>query len=221
MYLGFIIFFLITPETLKYSVKYGFINAGKLTLTAKDTIIGKDTLLLLSSSLNSNPALKIFFTVNDTLKALVQKRGFKPLFFERHIHETNYEKHEKVKFDYASSKIIYDDGSEYPLIEGVFDLLSVYYYFRMLKLRPKDRFEIFILSGRKIEAYTIQVEEAHKIKTPLGEFECIKIIPRPKNKSKSPNLMTAYLTKDEKKLPVLLHMQLPLGYLKAILEEKR
>ncbi len=206
-------------ELLFYNLSYGFIHAGKLIMEKKDTVMNNDTLICLMSVLTSNPSLSFLFKINDTLISITDK-NIRPLYFERIIHEGRFNLHERIKFDRERGKIIYNTGEEFPLPkDNVFDILSVYYYLRSLRLSPSCTTDIFVHVSKKTEKYRIFVSEVSGVKVKDKYYECYKITPILINGKDHGKLMISYTTRDDRKLPVLLIAKLGIGSIKGELEK--
>ncbi|TLN04460.1 DUF3108 domain-containing protein, partial [bacterium] len=105
----------------------------------------------------------------------------------------------------------------------VLDPISVIYYFRQKPLpEPGDETSFKVADGKRVADGKLKALSREKIKTPLGEFDTIKVEPEMKGVKgifgKSPDAhMYIWFTDDEKRLMVKMVSEVSVGSFTALL----
>ncbi len=207
-------------EKLTYTVKYGPINAGTLTLTVAEIIpVQNENAYHFVCELKSNPSYRFLFSVDDRLDSYARERDLVTLRTEKRVSEGNYKQWVRADFDYLRGIVTYSDGSQFPLVADSRDILTLWYYFRALALNVDDRFEVISHTDKKNYDFMVKVTTVARVKTPVGPFDCLVLRPdvRAKGIFGKGGELIVYLSTDSKKLPVIIKSKMFLGYLNAVL----
>lgn len=212
-----------TKEVLTYDVHLGPIYAGQMELFFYETTFEGQPCYSLRSVLNSLESLAWLFTINDTIYSYVTRDSFKVLYFEKRMHETNYDTVIRVRFDWEGQRICYEDGSSYPLLPGTLDVVSIYYYFRLNSLAVGEEREVVLHADRMTERATVQAVKEVAVRSqasPTGSFVCTKLVPdvRGKGSFGSGGNLIFYLTNDENLYPALIKTVMTIGSITARLK---
>ena len=202
-------------ETLFYKVKYGPFAAGTLTLSVeKPAIIQGETCYHFISTLRYK---LLFFSGEDRFDSYSRMKDLTTLRSEKHISEPNYSKEVACDFDYDKGKIIYSDGTEFDIEPRTRDLLTLWYYFRSLNLKKGDTLWVVNHTDKKTYHLRVVVREENAVKTPLGKFDCFLVCPEVEGKGSfgKKGELLVYLSKDERRLPVIIKTKMLLGYITA------
>ncbi|MCK4231582.1 DUF3108 domain-containing protein, partial [candidate division WOR-3 bacterium] len=138
-------------EVLTYDVNLGPLYAGEMKLSFIETEFEGQHCYRFRSVLSSLESLAWLFTLNDTIYSYVTRDSFKVLYFEKRMHETNYDTVIRVRFDWEGQRICYEDGSSYPLLPGTLDIVSIYYYFRLNPLAVDEERDVVLHADRMTE----------------------------------------------------------------------
>lgn len=202
-------------ETLFYRVKYGPFTAGTLTLSVEEpAIIQGETCYHFTSILRYR---FLFFSGEDRLDSYSRTEDLTTLRFEKHISESGHSEDVICDFDYGKGKIIYSDGVEFDIEPRTKDILTLWYYFRSLNLKRGDT--IWVVNHTDKETYHLRigVREEKSVKTPLGEFACFLVSPAVEGKGSfgKEGKLLVYLSKDKRRLPLIIKTKMLLGYITA------
>ncbi|MEO0164866.1 MAG: DUF3108 domain-containing protein [candidate division WOR-3 bacterium] len=215
--------FLMPGEKLMFEAHYGFINLGTLILEITDTatIAGKKCYLL-SSFLNSHPDMRFIFSINDTLNTMTTVDGLLPVSYEKRIHEGKYSAHQKFQFCQESLYVL-TAGSKINITHPVRDLLSFWYYLRLVPLVLKDTLILWIFERNEAHRIECLIQKKEVIKTPLGKFSTIRVTPRTAGKGifGAGGSMDIWYTDDQNRLPVQIRTKLKFGTVNFKLKEVR
>jgi hypothetical protein len=148
------------------------------------------------------------------------------LRFHAEMREGRYLKVSTAVFDPDRKRFHYEyktrksDGSEEKDLPGgcAQDTLSVVYFLRTLGLKEGEEIDVPVHDNGKIFTVKMRVKGSEKIKTPAGRFECFHIEPvlseHPTKRERKARI-EAWLTKDERRIPVRLHSELSFGSIDA------
>lgn len=217
-------------ESIDYKVKYkwGLINkqAGHATLTLKNT--GDKYTVQLTAA--SEPWADRFYQVRDTLNGIMVRDGLRPLFYEKIAHEGGDDKHDTVTFGYDGDTVtghctrkVVKKGKERvnqtQTLESegtTVDMISAYYYMRGLPFENWQNGQsdtITIFSGKRKEMLTIRYHGKEAVKADKKTFDCyhITFIFTSDGGRKTSDDMDAWITSDDRRIPVRLEGKLPVG----------
>jgi len=210
-------------EVLTYDVNLGPLYAGEMKLSFIETEFEGQHCYRFRSVLTSLEGLSWLFTLNDTIYSYVTRDSFKVLYFEKRMHETNYDTVIRVRFDWETNRILYEDGSSYPLLPGTLDIVSIYYYFRLNPLAVGEERDVVLHADRMTERASVQAVKEVAVRSqasPTGSFVCTKLVPdvRGKGSFGSGGNLIFYLTNDENLYPALIRTVMTIGSISARLK---
>ncbi|MBD3286591.1 DUF3108 domain-containing protein [candidate division WOR-3 bacterium] len=212
-----------SKEVLAYDVHLGPIHAGTMKLILTETTYQDQPCYRFRSILNSLESMDWLFTLNDTLISYVTKDSFKVLYFEKRMHETNYDTIIRVRFDWEGDRIIYEDGASFPLPPGTLDVVSIYYYFRLNPLDVGEETLAVLHADRITEQATVRAVKEVAVRTSsssTGSLMCTKYVPDVEGKGSfgSGGNLLFYLSNDSYHRPALIKTVMTLGSLTARLK---
>jgi Protein of unknown function (DUF3108) len=109
-----------------------------------------------------------------------------------------------------------------PIPRFVQDVLSGLYFLRTQDLRVGGEYRVPTISGVKTYELIVHVPRRKTIRTPIGTFQTLELIPELKYDGLFINKGTSYVyvTDDALKMPVLLKSKIAIGSFRAVLTEK-
>jgi hypothetical protein len=218
-------------ESLNYKVtyKWGLVNkqAGTATLTLRNS--GSNYVAKLTA--RSDPWADKFYRVRDTLTSTIKRDGFKPLRYEKIAHEGDESKRDVVTYKYTNAKVIGEctrrkwdeDGTlkidEKRTLESygtTVDMLSSFYYMRDLPYstwKANHVVTLNIYSGKRKELLTIKYLGVETVKYDNKSFKCyhISFTFTSDGKTKTSDDMDAWISTDDRHIPVKLEGSLKVG----------
>ncbi len=218
-----------TNETLNYEIVYhwGMIwkHAGDATLSIRKTKSGYYSQL---TGKTRSWADKVY-PVRDTLKCTMNNE-LKPLQYEKLTHEKDYYARDVVKFSYNYSHTkahctrYRKSGTttiDLSAKSQAYDMLSVFYMLRNLdydELSVNKNYTTVIFSGKEKEYLTINYKGVETIKMRDGtKRKAHRITFRftQKGGKQSSDDLTAWMSTDDSRIPLLLVGKLPVGEVKC------
>lgn len=204
-------------EHLQFSVGYGFIDAGSATMQVCDLVDveGRPAFKIMTTAA-SNSVFDAFYPVRDTVLSLTDARGLFTWRYEKHMREGDYKKDQVVTFKQAEGVAI-EGRDTVPVPEYVQDVLSALYYVRALPLKVGQTIVVPNMTDRKNYGLEVRVLEKEKIKTPAGEFDCLKVEPllQAAGIFKHEGRITVWMTDDRLHMPVLMKSKVVVGAIHA------
>ena len=223
-------------ENLKYDIVY---NWGIIWKKGAEATLSVDTF-----SFEGKPAYKAtlsaattpfadrIFRVRDTLYSFMHRDRYVPLYYAKIANEKKVFRKDEVFYRYTENgthgftSLIRPDKIEpdtFSLFSSnrVLDMLSVFYYIRTLdfeKAEMYERFPVEIFSGRHVEK--MEIEYLGRTLLPLpGDriYPAYKVKLRffGKTGEKVNENMTAWISEDPRRIPLMVEGRLPVGSLKA------
>ena len=218
-----------TNETLNYEIVYhwGMIwkHAGDATLSIRKTKTGYYSQL---TGKTRSWADKVY-PVRDTLKCTMNNE-LKPLQYEKLTHEKDYYARDVVKFSYNYSHTkahctrYRKSGTttiDLSAKSQAYDMVSVFYMLRNLdydELSVNKNYTTVIFSGKEKEYLTINYKGVETIKMRDGtKRKAHRITFRftQKGGKQSSDDLTAWMSTDDSRIPLLLVGKLPVGEVKC------
>lgn len=216
-------------ETLNYEIVYhwGVIwkHAGDATLSLRKTGSGYNAQL---TGKTRSWADKVY-PVRDTLKCTMDA-NFKPLRYEKLTHEKDYYARDVVKFSYNFSHTTAHctryrkSGTttvDLSAKSQAYDMLSVFYMLRNLdydELNRNKNYTTVIFSGKEKEYLTINYKGVETIKMRDGSTRKAHRITfhfTQQGGKKSSDDLTAWMSTESDRIPLLLVGKLPVGEVKC------
>jgi len=218
-------------ESVDYRVHYGFITAGEATMKVHNGL----------AKINGKPCFRIevlgkttgafdkFLRIRDTWGSLVDTSNFFPLQSYRLIEEGNYRLKEVYDYDFANKKALIQHNQEKREVKlpGIVqDMVSGYYYFRLLDYNGMKTGEIINVTGifeDKVHYMKVRYNGKEKLKTKFGRINAIVLSPiMPDNKLfDGENAIQFYISDDLNRVPLKISAELMVGAVELDIKEHR
>jgi hypothetical protein len=204
-------------EELTFDVNYGFVTAGTATMAImqEPTFFGGRKCFNVQFNVTSKPFFDNFYKVRDHYESHIDAASLFPWRFVQQIREGGYSRDFYANFDHKRLKAI-TPKDEYPIPENVQDILSAFYFMRTQsydKVKPGQK--MYLKNFYKDSTFVLTVKYLGKqqIKVAAGTFNTILLEPIMKEGGlfKSSGRITVWLTDDERKIPVQVDAQIPIG----------
>lgn len=211
--------FLLLPvgENLHYKVRFGPFRVGTLDLSINEiSVISQESCYHFTVHLKSNPGWRFLFEIDDQLESYARINDFATLKSFKRVFESGYQKELEANFDYQAMQIFYSDSSQFNLESGIKDLISTWYYFRSLSLKPNDSFSVQVHNDKINYKVAIVAKGPKMVKTGIGNIECIEINPTTQMKQ---DIGIVFLSNDSKRIPALIKRKFSFGHIIAVLEK--
>lgn len=176
---------------------------------------------------HTNDVLSAFYPIHDEVHSYLDVETLRPLRFEKHQREGRYRADEVVTFNHEAATATYRsllNGSvkEIPLPPAFQDLISALYWFRAQPLEPNQTLSLNIYTDEKFFQTDILVKPPVLLELlKRGTFPCLVVEPKASFKGLlvKRGRIWAYLTADERRLPLLVKATTPWGPMSAVLDK--
>lgn len=219
-----------TGEDLRYSVRYGFIEAGeaRLTVTAGPEYGGRPTWKVIGTG-RSIGALDWVFRVRDHYESHVDRTGFFPHRFIRQVREGGYRLERQVDFDPARRTAATTQNGRtrhHVMPPFVQDLVSAFYCARRMPLDtllPGDVLNLPTLVDGKVHSIRARFIGPRQVKVKAGLFDGLAFRPVVQEGRiwKDAEDLTVIVSADDRHFPVLIESDLVIGSVRLELVEDR
>ncbi len=211
-------------ERLVFDLGYSFIIAGEavFAIPAIDTVAGRPAYRI-EFTVNSTPSFSWIYKVEDKYQTFVDVSGLFPWRFTQRIREGSYKRDFEAEFDQRRNIAKTSEGT-YSIPQYVHDVVSAFYYartFDFASMRPGQKTNL--KNFYKDSTYTLAVKFLgyQKISVDAGTFDCFLIEPLMTEGGlfRSKGRILIWLTNDERRIPVKVSTEVPVGSIVAELRE--
>ncbi len=221
-------------EKLRYRVHYGFVDAGEAELEVMNeqkSFGGRPTYHVVGTG-KTLGAFDWFFKVRDRYESYIDQEAMVPWFFIRRVDEGGYKINENTTFNpYKSTatneatrnkKVL--EKTTYDVPANIQDMLSAYYYARMLDFsnaKVGDIFPIDAFIDNEVVPMNIKYVGKEVVKNRLGSVNCMKFKPllQTGRVFKEKEEMTIWISDDANRIPIRLETAVIVGSVKMDLVE--
>jgi hypothetical protein len=93
------------------------------------------------------------------------------------------------------------------------------YFFRAFPIKVGSKLESDVFVSKKVWKLTVDVLAQEKVKVPAGTFDCLKVKPEVSlnGVKETKGQMIIWVTNDDRKMPVKIQSEIPLGKVNAVL----
>jgi hypothetical protein len=220
-----------TGETLTYDVSWStFLVAGTVVMTVREKKPSYDsTAYAIVAEAKPAPLLASLYALYYKLDTLLDVYTLLPqrgsVYTEegkrRHLKTTRFDRSaKKAFFEYQSATTV---KSDFPIAASTQDALSSLYVLRAIPFKAGLHVTMPVSDDGLNYRLTIDVAEAERIKTPLGEIWAWRVTPvvaDDKGQTIGKNL-AMWISDDARRYPLKIRAELPVGAFELVLREAR
>lgn len=204
-------------EELKYRFRYGFITAAEATLKVSDSDIkfNNKPIFHLTAEGRTSGTFNIFYRVNNRYDSYIDRADLIPYLYTENIREANYRRNDKARFYQDEKKVVAKKGT-FRGSTQTFDIVSAYYFARNLdisKIKKGDKFTLDYFLKDGISKMEIQYVGKERVKTALGNINCLKFSPsiQPGRVFRKDSKLYLWITDDGNRIPVKAQVEVLIG----------
>ncbi|RZF59741.1 DUF3108 domain-containing protein [Sphingobacterium corticibacterium] len=204
-------------ENLTYKLKYGILSVATGTLKVeKSKLRFSNPNAFHLSAFGQTSGLFAVYKVRNKYDSYIDGDNYLPYLYIEDIHEGSYTREEYATFDHRNKKVSGKKGTFTSPTSQFFDLLSAYYFSRNLdlsSLKKGDSFKLTYFLNDEVAQLGIKYIGIEKIKTSLGELECIKFSPEitPGRIFRKDSQLFLWVTNDGNRIPVKAQVEILVG----------
>ena len=202
-----------------YNLNFVWINAGNAYFNAKQEELNGHKVYHITGDGKTAKSYEWVYKVNDKYETYIDKETMLPLKFVRNVNEGGFKINQDVTFDHKKGKAI--SGSKtYDMPKCTQDVLSTIYFARNInynKYHPGDKIPFSMFLDDKVYNLYIKYQGKEKIKTKMGTFNAIKIVPLLIEGTifNGGEKMTVWVSDDSNHVPLRINSPILVGSIKV------
>jgi hypothetical protein len=205
-------------EVLKFELRALGVLGGYASLSVEDyQTVNKRPCVPLVVRANSVFPFTAIYAVNDVQSSYFDTIDFISWKFQNKVHEGNYKARNLELYDQIKHKVTRQHNDEPAEIIDIApfsqDIISCFYYFRLLPLEEGKTYDIPTQSGGKNFHLIVSVFNKEKITVPAGTFECFRVKPLIKHGTvfRNEEDIDLWMTADQRHIPVKIKSGIVIG----------
>jgi hypothetical protein len=218
------------PEELAYDVSWGIVGVGRATLNVREIVdFNGIPAYHIVSEAKSNAFCDTFYKVRDVNESWIDARNLTSLGYSKKLREGHFFRDEWVLYDKPAGKFLSKktnrDGtfawSAGTIPVQVQDILSAVYYVRSRPLAPGDEI-VADVNTKQTWPLVVRVLRRETVKTGAGTFPCLVVEPALRDEGifiQKGRKLQLWFTDDERKVPVLMRVEVFFGHVTARLSK--
>jgi len=213
----------VVGEKLVYKIYWTGIPAGKVILHVKEvTEYNNSKVYYIVARVVSNKIFSFIYKTDDTFHSYVDQEG---LFSRKYkmVRRGEKKKNEEVTFDYNTMEAEINSGNENKKIQipcRLQDALSSLYYFRSQNIKLGDKIIMDTNVDEKNWKLECNVKKFGNLSLiNLGKFNSFLVKTKIKRNGeyRKDRRLEIWFSADEKRIPLLINIDVPLGYMRVVL----
>lgn len=218
-------------EVFTYKVGFAFFtHAGELTIAAHDEKQNGVDVMRVTTDTRSRGIVRGLYAFDNQAAVVIEKNSGRMLSVKESGADPKRATDTEISFDYTQRKAQYTDRvrtdrtAEIAIPDGdPVDLISALVQTRDWNLKPGEKRDLLVLFGRDFYALTLKAEGYEEVRTPLGTFRTLLVVPRmekdPKGLFKKGGEIKVWIAQDASNLPVKMQLKLKVGSATLLLSE--
>ncbi len=210
-------------EVFTYRVGFAiFSHAGDITIAAHDQKAGGVGVVSVTTDTKSRGIVRGLYAFDNKAEVVIEKKSGRMLRVKESGADPKRATDTEISFNYATRIAQYTDNvrtersAAIPIPTGdPVDLISALVQTRDWKLKPGDKRDLLVQFGRDFYPLTIKAEGYEEVRTPLGTFKTLLLVPRmekdPKGMFKKGGEIKVWISQDASNLPVKMQLKLNFG----------
>lgn len=196
-------------EELNYEASWsGFIVAGELNVRVADRreFDGVDAYHVIAQAQTVGLVDAVIYKVRDTYESFVNSDSLTPFRAIRRSRHGNKREQNSFTIDSRRRLALLGNGGTLELSDVTYDLASLLYALRAIDLTPGRARDFMVLEEDKLHKLRVEPEVRERVRTRVGSYDVMRVAIRlvDGRELKDNYKLRLYLTRDSKRLPVLL-----------------
>ncbi len=220
-------------ESFTYRVGFAlFGKAGEITITADDERKDGLDFMRVITETRSRGLVRAFYAFDNRAEVLIDKPSGRLVSVKESGADPKRASDSETTFDYEQRLMRHVDRvrtgrtADMPIPDGdPLDLISALVQTRDWNLKPGEKRNVLVHFGRDLYPLSIHAEGYEEVRTPLGKYKTLVLVPRmqgePKGLFKRGGEIKVWIAQDGSKLPVKMQLVLKYGTASLLLSEYR
>lgn len=215
---------LVDGERYVYKVGWGIIGgAGEITITAEaDTIDGRPVMRV-STATSSRGLIRGVYRYDNVAEVVIDLETSRLVYTAERGEDSKRKTESRTDFDYGARLARHRDAyrphrnNDLPIPAGnPIDLISSLIAPAQWGLKVGDSRDALVHFGREFFPVTLRAEEVETVRTPMGSFKALRLVPRmekepPRGVFQRGGEIKVWISEGPNPLPVRMQVQLNFG----------
>jgi hypothetical protein len=202
-----------------YNMGFVWITAGYADFTIKGEEMNTHKVFHITGDGKTARSYEWFYKVRDRYETYIDRETMLPTRFVRDVNEGGFKINQDVAFSQATEQAV-SNKKTYTITKCTQDVLSAIYYARNIdynKYHPGDKIPFNMFLDDKLYSLYIKYVGKEEIKTKMGTYHSIKIIPLLIEGTifKGGEKMTVWVSDDDNHLPLRVDSPILVGSIKV------
>lgn len=218
-------------ESFTYKVGFAiFPHAGNITIAAHDQKLGGLEVMRVTTDTKSRGIVRGLYAFDNQAEVVIEKTTGRMMRVKESGADPKRATDTEIAFDYKARVARYTDrvrperSTEIPIPAGEpVDLISALVQTRDWNLKPGEKRDLLVQFGRDFYPLAIHAERYEDVRTPLGTYRTLLLVPRmeknPKGLFKRGGEIKVWISQDASNLPVKMQLKLGFGSATLLLSE--
>jgi len=218
-------------ETFTYKVGFAiFSRAGEIVIAAHDEKKDGTEAMRVTTDTKSRGFVRGVYAFDNKAEVLIDKASGRMLHVKESGTDPKRATDTEITFDYKARLAQYTDrvrsdrSTEMPIPAGdPVDLISALVQTRDWNLKPGEKRDVVVQFGRDFYPLSINAEAYEEVRTPLGTYRTLVLVPRmekdPKGLFKKGGEIKVWISQDASNLPVKMQLKLNFGTATLLLSD--
>lgn len=210
-------------ETFTYKVGFAiFTHAGDITIAAHDQKADGAAVMSVTTDTKSRGLVRGFYEFDNQAEVVIDKASGRMLRVKESGGTKDRPTDTEILFDYTARMAHYTDRVRKERTADIaipagdpVDLISALVQTRDWNLKPGEKHEVLVQFGRDFYPLSIYADHFEEVRTPLGTYQTLVLIPRmekdPKGLFKRGGEIKVWISQDASNLPVKMQLKLKFG----------
>ncbi|HYC72744.1 MAG TPA: DUF3108 domain-containing protein [Opitutaceae bacterium] len=220
-------------ESFTYRVGFAvFSRAGEITIAAHEEEKEGRAVMRVTTTTRSRGFVRGLYAFDNEAEVMIDRASGRLLSVKESGTDPKRATDTETTFDYDEriarheDRVRKDRTTDIPIPEGdPLDLISALVQTRDWDLKPGDKRDVLVHFGRDLYPLTIHAEAYEEVRTPLGKYKTLVLVPRmdkdPKGLFKRGGEIKVWIAQDDSKLPVKMQLVLKYGTASLLLSDYR
>jgi hypothetical protein len=216
-------------EVFTYKVGFAiFTHAGEITIAAHDDRSDHHDFVRVTTDTASKGLIRDLYAFDNKAEVVIDRQTSRMQSVKESGADPKHATDTELVFDYAKGIARYTDrvrtdrSAEIPIPAGdPVDLISALVQTRDWNLKPGEKHDMLVQFGRDFYPLSIYADHYEEVRTPLGKFQTLVLIPRmekdPKGLFKKGGEIKVWIAQNASRLPVKMQLKLNFGTVSLLL----
>lgn len=202
-----------------YNLNFVWINAGNAYFNTVQEDMDGHKVYHVTGDGKTTKSYEWVYKVNDKYETFIDKETMLPLRFVRNVNEGGFKINQDVTFDHKKGKAT-SNKKVYDIPKSTQDVLSAIFFARNIdynKHQPGDKIPFSMFLDDKVYNLYIKYQGKEKIKTKMGTFNALKIVPLLIEGTifSGGEKMTVWVSDDSNHVPLRINSPILVGSIKV------